>query len=281
MQNLIIKTICLFACVVFSSCEKIDLRSALVSYENVNERFNQSMEWNARKGYQKIITADNEYKIMVMADSHIGSTENYNLFIEHALQEKSLAVVMNGDITTGRSEDYKTLSDILPDKNDMESFLTVGNHDLYFNGWKEFYARFGASVYYFIIKTPLASDLFICLDTGSGTLGEKQMKWLTKLLASERKKYRHCVVFTHVNFFRTRHTGSTNPPVEELHVIMDLFLTYQVNLLITGHDHEKSVEVLGNTTYITMDALLDGFSQAGCLKLHVKNQGVDYSFINF
>ena len=62
---------------------------------------------------------------------------------------------------------------------------------------------------------------------------------------------------------------------------MDLFLTYQVNLLITGHDHEKSVEVLGNTTYITMDALLDGFSQAGCLKLHVKNQGVDYSFINF
>ena len=87
MQNLIIKTICLFACVVFSSCEKIDLRSALVSYENVNERFNQSMEWNARQGYQKIVTADNEYKIMVMADSHIGSTENYELFIEHALQK--------------------------------------------------------------------------------------------------------------------------------------------------------------------------------------------------
>ncbi len=130
---------------------------------------------------------------------------------------------MNGDITTGRADDYNTLSDIRPKKNDIESFLTVGNHDLYFNGWKEFYARFGASVYYFTVKTPLASDLFICLDTGSGTLGEKQMKWLTKLLASERKKYRHCVVFTHVNFFRTRHTGSTNPPVEELQLLMDCF----------------------------------------------------------
>lgn len=281
MQNSIIKTIFILACVVFSSCEKIDLHGALISYEKVNERFNKSMEWNGRQGYSSIVTSDNEYKILVMADSHIGSTEHYDMFIKDALKEKSLAVVMNGDITTGRSEDYKTLSDMLPDKNDMESFLTVGNHDLYFNGWKEFYTRFGASIYYFTVKTPLASDLFICLDTGSGTLGEKQMKWLTKLLTSERKKYRHCVVFTHVNFFRTRHTGSTNPPVEELQVLMDLFLTHKVNMLITGHDHKKSVEVLGNTTYITIDALLDGFSEAGYLKLHINNQGIDHTFFNF
>lgn len=280
MQNLIIKTICLFACVVFSSCEKIDLRSALMSYEKVSERFDQSMEWNTRQGYPKIVTSDDAYKIMVMADSHIGSTENYDLFIKDVLQKKSLAVVMNGDITTGRSEDYNTLSAIRPDKNDIESFLTVGNHDLYFNGWEEFYARFGASVYYFTVKSPLASDLFICLDSGSGTLGEKQMQWLKRILENKRKEYRHCVVFTHVNFFRTRHTGSTNLLVEELHTLMDMFHEYQVNMIITGHDHIKSVEVLGNTTYLTMDALLDGNEQAGYLLLHIDEKELNYTFVN-
>ena len=55
MQNSIIKTICLLSYLVFSSCEKIDLRSALMSYEKVSERFDQSMEWNISAGISGLL----------------------------------------------------------------------------------------------------------------------------------------------------------------------------------------------------------------------------------
>ncbi|MDD4215234.1 MAG: hypothetical protein PHR81_10515 [Bacteroidales bacterium] len=52
-------------------------------------------------------------------------------------------------------------------------------------------------------------------------------------------------------------------------------------MLITGHDHQKDVEIFGNTAYITLDALLDGYNQAGYLQLSVTNNNVDYTFVNF
>jgi UDP-2,3-diacylglucosamine pyrophosphatase LpxH len=263
-----------------TSCEKIDLRSAFISYQTVNERFEESMQWNKKNPLKEIKTSNEEYTIFIMGDSHIGGVENYQLFTKNAIQSKALALVMVGDITTGRVKDYETLSQNIPPKDSIASFLMVGNHEIYFDGWKEFYARFGSSTYYFRVETPEASDLFICLDSGSGTLGDKQMQWLKNLLKSKREYYRYCIVFTHVNFFRTRHTGSTNPVIEELQTLMDLFYTYNVNSVIMGHDHIKSIEKLGNTSYITLDALLDGFSQAGYLELIINNQSANYKFVN-
>ena len=75
-------------------------------------------------------------------------------------------------------------------------------------------------------------------------------------------------MFTHNNFFRTRHTDSTNPLVEEIDVLVELFTRYNVNMVITGHDHKKDAEVFGKTTYIVMDALKDGQSNAGFFRLN-------------
>lgn len=263
-----------------SSCDKIDIRSAFLSYQNVNERFDDSMEWNGKHPYRVITTLDTNYRIFLLGDSHIGPVKYFNLFVNDALQSNALALMMLGDITTGNSKDYNTLEQNIPDSNSIASFLLVGNHDLYFNGWKEFYARFGSSTYYFTVKTPNDSDLYICLDSGSGTLGSKQINWLKNVL-KQRTRFRNCIVCTHCNFFRSRHTGSTNLVVEELQLLMDLFQTYNVNLVIAGHDHKKSVEILENTTYITLDALLDGYYQAGYLQLHINGLHTDYKFIKF
>lgn len=281
MQNRLLKIAILIGFLGLSSCDKIDIRSAFLSYQNVDERFDDSMKWNDKHPTYEITTSDTNYQIFIMGDSHIGSTKNFNLFVNDALQSNALALMMLGDITTGNSEDYNTLEQNIPNQDSIASFLIVGNHDLYFNGWKEFYARFGSSTYYFTVKTPNDSDLYICLDSGSGTLGNKQANWLKDVLKQKRGSYRNCIVCTHCNFFRSRHTGSTNPVVEELQLLMDLFHTYNVNLVITGHDHEKSLETLGNTTYITMDALLDGFDQAGYLQLHIDELKPDFEFINF
>lgn len=75
-------------------------------------------------------------------------------------------------------------------------------------------------------KTNQATDLFICLDTGGGTLGNKQLIWLENVLQGSRAE-----------------------------------------------------EVFGYTTYLILDALLDGDPYASYLKLTVCNGGIGYEFI--
>jgi len=137
-----------------------------------------------------------------------------------------------------------------------------------FDGWKHFSRLFGSSVYYFTIATPTKEDLYICLDSGSGTLGKSQLKWLKNLLENSRSAHDLCVIFTHVNFFRDRHTLSTNPLTKELLVLIDLFEQHRVNMVIMGHDHVRAVNVLGNTTYLTLDALLSALHNSSYIKLY-------------
>ena len=42
-------------------------------------------------------------------------------------------------------------------------------------------------------------------------------------------------------------------------------------MVITGHDHKQDAEVFGSTTYIIMDALKDGLSNAGYFQIKVKH----------
>jgi DNA repair exonuclease SbcCD nuclease subunit len=213
-----------------------------------------------------------------MSDSHVGGTNNLDSFLTIARTRNANAVLLAGDLTTGHTKDYEVFQKHLTDTDSMPTFLSVGNHDLHFSGWEDYYARFGSSSYLFTIKTPVATDLFICLDTGGGTLGDKQMDWLVNILQTMRSKYRRCTVFTHNNFFRFRHAESTNPPVEELAVLIEIFTKYKVDMVITGHDHKQDAVLFGLTTYIVMDPLEDTESNAGYLQLTVKNGKTEFRF---
>ncbi len=279
MGNINIKVLLLTLTVALLGCEKMEIRGFFTSYDNVNSRFMQSNEWNISHGHSKINIALETYTIHVMSDSHIGGTENLDTFFADAMDENVAAAIMVGDITTGHKEDYEVLSDHLPSTEPLALFATVGNHDLYFDGWRHFYSLFGPSSYFFVINTPGQSDLLICLDTGGGTLGDLQFGWFKNLLETSRGHFRYCMVFTHNNLFRFRPTASTNPMVEELHVLQDLFLRYQVDMVITGHDHKQNSGRLGNTTHIIMGALLDEDDNASYLKLSVNADNIDYSFV--
>jgi predicted phosphodiesterase len=264
-----------------TGCEKTDISGLFIASESVNLRFKQSIEWNALHPYSEISVPSEDYFILCMGDSHAGGTNNLNTFLNTAKTTNAAAVVMAGDLTTGKTSDYDVFQEYIPSQDSLPSFLMVGNHDLFYNSWNQFYSRFGSSTYIFTINTPAAKDLFICLDTGSGTLGNKQLDWLKEILQTSRNDYRYCVVFTHINFFRNRHTESTNPLVEELHVLMALFTMNQVDMVITGHDHKKYADKFGNTAYITMDALEDGLDYSGYFQLNVTDGNLDYTFINF
>jgi predicted phosphodiesterase len=248
--------------------------------ESVNQRFRQSLIWNNQHSGHEIVVPADDYCILSMADSHIGGTNNLDRFFDNAKIKNASAVIMAGDLTTGKTEDYNVFEQHLPQPDSLPLFFIAGNHDLHYNGWENFHSRFGSSSYFFTVKTPVASDLFICLDTGGGTLGDKQLEWLINLLQTLRPDYRHCMVFTHNNFFRSRHTDSTNPVVEELQILLELFTKHRVDMVITGHDHKQDSVLFGITTYIVMDALKDGLSNAGYFQISVKTGNIAYKFEN-
>jgi predicted phosphodiesterase len=262
---------------VVTSCSED--REMITSSESVDIRFNESKEWNMSHPARDIIVESVDYSILAMADIHVGTTDNLDRFYGIARTKKPAAVIIDGDLTGGLPEDYTKFENHIPQDDSLRSFFLVGNHDLWYNGWGEFYSRFGSSSYYFTITTPSASDLYICLDTGGSTLGHLQMDWLKDLLESMRSDYRYCVIITHINMFRPRHTESTNPVVEELYVLIDLFTRHNVDMVITGHDHKRDAEVFGVTTYIQVDALEDGLSYAGYMNLNVKNGKIGYDFL--
>lgn len=105
------------------------------------------------------------------------------------------------------------------------------------------------------------------------------MQWLKNVFKSERTKYDGCIVFTHDNFFRDRHTGSTNPLVDELLVLIDLFEQYKVDMVIMAHDHKRAFDQLGNTKYIILDALRTDIDNASYLILQRKNLGYEYEYV--
>jgi len=274
-------TFLILACIGLPACEKFEAKDFFYPDETTNERFSQSMVWDAKSPYRELDVPLNEYSIYVMADSHVGTTDNLDFFLADAKKGNATAVVMAGDLTNGHPEDYQTFKRHMPPRDSLPLFQIAGNHDYFFNGWKQFYSLFGSTTYLFTVKTPQATDLYICLDSGSGTMGSSQLKWLENTLESERAKYRDCIIFTHVNLFRIRHTVSTNPYVEELQVLLELCIKYQINMVVAGHDHERNAARLGNTTHLTLDALQDGLPNSGYLILGVKEGTIDYKFINF
>ncbi len=266
--------------VLFSACHYADMGGMVVTGESVNERVEQSLSFNSTHAITELTVSKDDYSICTMGDSHIGGTTNFDAFLSQAKNMKTAAVVLDGDICSGNAVDYDMLEQHLLSPDSLKTFFVAGNHDLYFGGWKEFYSRFGSSTYYFTIKTPTGSDLFICLDSGSGTLGSKQLDWFKNVLENVRPAHRHCIIFTHNNLYRIRRTLSTNPVEEELVVLTELFAKHRVDMVITGHDHVKNVFLLGKTTHITMNALLDGFPNPGFVKVTIKNGVIDYQFID-
>lgn len=265
--------------VLLTSCYEADFTGFVVRDEKVNRRFEASMNWNARHPARQLYADTDAYTLFLIADSHLGGTSNLEKLFRIARAEEPLAVAMLGDMCTGREADYARLVQALPPREEMMWFMLLGNHELYFDGWEAFYRHFGASIYFFTVQTPEASDLYISLDTGSGTLGSKQIQWLEEVLEQQRPNFRHCVVMTHNNLFRTPRTIVTNPPVEELHVLMDLFARHEVGIVVTGHDHRRNQNRFGQTDYLVLDALKDGLSQASYLELRLHESALSYRYV--
>jgi hypothetical protein len=253
-----------------SCMEDADLSGFLHSADPVNERVRLSLELNKNKPDSEISVQDIDYTLLIAGDSEVGGTKNLDTLLARSTRPGVAGFVIVGDITSGDPRGYGTLVHELDTKNHGPAYFILGNHDLFFDGWDNYYNYFGSSTYAFTVNTSDTSDLYICLDSGNGTIRSRQLKWLENLLKKERENHRFCIIFTHVNFFREHHTFSANPLVDEVHVLMDLFFRNSVNMVVMGHDHRRSEEYFGGTHYITLDAFYDGFEGASYLRLDIK-----------
>jgi predicted phosphodiesterase len=264
---------------ILVSCTKTDFGGMFIPGESANDRFRQSQAWNEEKGFRRINVADEDYSIFVMGDSHVGSTQNLGEFLTEAKLKKAVAIVMDGDLTNGEKMEYEAFEKQLPLCGSIPYFALAGNHDMNFGGWKEYWPRFGSTTYYFTVSTPKNSDLFVCLESGAATLGKDQIEWFKNVLQEKRSGYRHCIVFTHNNFFKLKMTEASLYNNEEMYQLMDLFARYNVELVVTAHDHRLNDDTLGSTTYIVLPALAQDAPDTGYMTLRVNETTLNHEFI--
>ncbi|MBN2614746.1 MAG: metallophosphoesterase [Bacteroidales bacterium] len=261
-----------------TSCDKnLDYKGLFYSESAVNLRYEESMVWN-RAHSREITVQDTVYKMIFTGDTHIGGVSNLNKVMEIAAASGAVCLAIAGDITTGRPDDFARAAVLLNATAPYEVALTTGNHDLFFGGWQWYYRYFGSSVYTLKVHYIQNTDLFIFLDTGSGTLGSLQYAWLKDELL-KRNNYRNVVVVTHLNLIRNLMTSTTNLLVQEMNALLDLFARNRISMVIMAHDHARYTERFGNTTYITLDALVDDDPDASYLMLTGGTKGVTYRFV--
>jgi 3',5'-cyclic AMP phosphodiesterase CpdA len=261
------------------SCEA-DFSGLVRSTDRVEDRFLQSSDFKSDFILEDLPVIENNYRVIIASDLHVGGTVNTKRLFDYYEETDFAALILAGDLVSGRREDYEVFKELV-DSVEKPVFTMVGNHDLYFDGWKTYYEFFGTSTYYFLVTTPQATDIYICLDSGGGTLGKSQTEWLVNLLETKRDDYRYCFVISHVNMLRTRRTTSANPMIEEVAFLLDLYAKHDVTMVINGHDHLQDAVEFGNTTYLITDALTDTYEDAGYLILEVGETDTDYEFVRF
>ena len=287
MKKRIILTAVIGLAVALTSCTKRDLMGVFMSFdESPNERFAQSMTYNDYHGYDVITGMPNTYRVYAMSDVHLdGSTHNLDKYVADYLADTTAApfTLCLGDLINGKNGFGKFCEHVKPVTDaGRKIYYTVGNHDLYFGQWDEYYMRFGASTYWFEVQTVGGfKDLFIALESGSGTLGLDQRDWLENLLKSKHNQgYRYIIVFTHTHFFRTNNVNGTTSSfsMEETYDLADLFDRYNVSFVLQGHSHHKDYRVFKNVGYMRLGALKESSDEACYVKLKIGNY-IDYQFI--
>lgn len=259
------------------------------SCPGIDTRIDDSFRYNDEHGYPVINATSESYKVYICTDTHVDFTrKNWERFISdyHADINCPLALHLGDLINAQNHWDFmkRPLDSIPANPLKKDTLLAVtGNHDLYFNQWKEYVQRWKTSTYYAIVKTPAGKqDLYIFVDTGEGILGKRQTEWLTDLLKwADTQAFRHISVCTHTHLFkRDSSQGHTsNMPLEETYALLHLLKEHNVEMYWCGHDHSREITQLDSFTAIIIDALNDEEPHPTYLIATYSDEPVSYQFV--
>lgn len=276
----LIALLCLGCCI---SCEKYDVPGLLFgSSPDANARFAESKAYNDKNGFRTISVPANDYKVAVASDAHVSTTaKGLQSFVSYVGSIKAPIALYLGDAVEGKGHYGLFLDTVAPlASSGCSLFCTPGNHDLYHGQWTDFIKAQKTASYYFEVVTPSAGkDLYICLDSASGTLGTSQRQWLEGVLSAAKGKYRYITVFTHTHFFKRDnsqgHTSNFN--LEEGYDLCKLFKDCGVGLVLSGHDHSFEEVTFKDVRYVSIASVSDRYEEKFVYTLEVSStsQGSD------
>ena len=267
-------------------CDKIDFKGFVMpAGDTVNKRFEQSIAMHESKPIA-CIDADDSYLFYVATDPHINdNTSTLDTFVAELRNDENASFgVILGDCIDKRGcmpiylEAINYKADI--HKYPYPILSVLGNHDTYFSGWEDFRELIGPSVFWFEVQHNSGKDIFISLDSATGTLGNKQIEWLREFLAKEREKYRHCILLTHTNLFYIDRSqmSSGNIPMEETMVLLDLFKKHNVLLCLQGHDHYREDVTFGGVRYTVLGTVRYEVEKPEYLCIRIWDSGAEYEW---
>lgn len=290
MLQMVRRLFTIFMISTVCSCNNIDIKGLFFpTGDNVDSRFEQSKKMN-RDLNAAIMETDENYVFYACADPHVDQThENLTIFNDALKNDPAVSFgIILGDCTDIR-ENLPSYLEALSYDNEKhicnpQIFHLLGNHDAFFNGWEDFKEAIGPSVYWFETVFASGRDIYIALDTATGTLGKKQTYWLRTFLEKNRSRYRHCIILSHTNFFYTDNSqaGSGNMPIEECFSLIDLLGRHNATLVLQGHDHYREEIINRNVNYTVLGAIADKCESPEYLRVEVTSEGLllDWRIIN-
>lgn len=242
MRRIIFIFFLIFCTIFLASCN-VDLSGSVVS-SDVDHRFRDNASL-PEKSNTDIVTP--EFSFIVISDPHTYHASHSKLA---ALKDKVLPgdqfILVCGDITEcGYEEDYQAFCGYLNEFG-LPYYTTIGNHDLYFGGWRDYKKTLGRSCYTFTA----GPARFISLDSANGTLGGKQRIWLEQILKTKIEPL--SIGFTHFDFFNPGFTD-----IEEVYYLMHLFENTNVKYVFMGHTHFYYHKVVNGVNYVNVPGFED------------------------
>ena len=215
------------AAMLFTGCNRLDVVGMVVNRSDTEERVADWLDYDAQNEMPVIGNAPDEYHIYSCSDSHYSERDSiipqgendrlYHYITAERNDPQAVFAIHAGDMVNESGEaGFRMTHEALAYnaetqvKNDP-CFLVIGNHDVYFDCADYFKQYFHTSTYTVTVKTVGGfQDLYIFLDSGNGTFGQRQTEWLKEQL-EHRDDYRHCFVISHNWLFRTSYNYTTTP----------------------------------------------------------------------
>ena len=285
------------AAFIATGCNRLDIAGMVVNRSDTEERVADWLDYNNQNGMPVIENAPDEYHVYSCSDSHYSERDSivsqgandrlYRYMTAERNDPKALFAIHAGDMVNESGETgFKMTEEAIRHNaatqlDNDPCFLVIGNHDVYFDCADYYKQYFHTSTYTVTVKTVGGyQDLFIFLDSGNGTHGQRQLEWLEEQL-EHRDKYRHCFVVSHNWLFRTSYNYTTTPaanlPQDEQYAFMDLMSRSNVDMVIMGHFHMREQRQFGGVQYIMTDNLNESKATPSYLVVNVSEK-VTYEY---
>jgi len=201
-----------------------------------------------KREWRKSLTLDDNYKFLVVTDTHIEDGEDYKLgsaLLKAVEEHKPKFVVNLGDITqSGTAHDISLFIDIA-DSLGVPFYPVIGNHDIYFGNWPVWRDLIGSTNY----RIDHSNTTLLFLDSANAFFGKRQLDWLENEF---KKTDENVFVFTHAPLFTTGIKMQQVTDSRERARIMSI-LKNKGDIMLMGHSHQRAENEAGNVQYVTFE----------------------------